>query len=86
MINASEERKTNYSSLEKIVNSIEGLFTIGKRICEVYKSLKEKIQSIQAFQHLEIQRSFGHGIGLEFKEKLLEINENNMRLIENKQV
>lgn len=61
------------------MNEIPDILKEGKTLANVYSELKNKLVQFQKLKNLdfELQKSFGHGIGLEFKEKLLDINETN---------
>lgn len=59
------------------MNEIPELLKEGKTLANVYLDIKDKLKHTLKDVEFEIQKSFGHGIGLEFKEKLLDINETN---------
>lgn len=61
------------------MNEIPDILKEGKTLSQVYLEIKNKLRQFQNQRALEfeMQKSFGHGIGLEFKEKLLDINETN---------
>jgi len=61
------------------MNETPDILKEGKTLASVYSDIKNKLMQFQKLKNLEfeLQKSFGHGIGLEFKEKLLDINESN---------
>jgi len=65
------------------MNEIPDIIKEGKTLANVYIEIKNKLTQFKNLKNLdfEMQKSFGHGIGLEFKEKLLDINETNNQKI-----
>lgn len=59
------------------MNEIPDILKEGKTLASVYLSIKDRLMRSLKDVPFEVQKSFGHGIGLEFKEKLLDINETN---------
>lgn len=77
LVDCSQEIEDNYNFLLELFKFMIGEFKINLKLKDIYGKVKERIQEKKPELLNSFIKNFGCGIGLEMKEKYLEINEMN---------
>jgi nucleosome binding factor SPN SPT16 subunit len=86
LVNPTPTDKKNYQALKYLHSKVISNLTIGRELCEVYQKTKASFAKRYPELQDKLPASFGFGIGYEFKERCLNINHKNKKVIKENHV